>query len=138
VNGDLKSHRFRAEREADWKTLERLLAKAEGGHARRLTAAELMQIPLLYRSVVSALSVARATSLDASLVDYLEALATRAYFFVYGARAHLGDRLARFFRHDWPAAVRAIWRETLIATAILVFATAAGFAHVWNNPDWYG
>ena len=138
MNGDLKSHRFRAEREADWKTLERLLAKAEGGHARRLTAAELMQIPLLYRSVVSALSVARATSLDASLVDYLEALATRAYFFVYGARAHLGDRLARFFRHDWPAAVRAIWRETLIATAILVFATAAGFALVWNNPDWYG
>jgi uncharacterized membrane protein SpoIIM required for sporulation len=137
VNGDLKSHRFRAEREADWKTLERLLAKAEGGRASRLTSAELMQIPLLYRSVVSALSVARATSLDASLVAYLEALAARAYFFVYGARAHLGDRLARFFRKDWPAAVRSLWRETLIATAILVFSTAAGFALVASNPDWF-
>ena len=138
MNGDLKSNRFRTEREADWKTLERLLAKAEGGRASRLTSAELMQIPLLYRSVVSALSVARATSLDASLVAYLEALATRAYFFVYGARAHLGDRLARFFRKDWPAAVRSLWRETLIATAILVFATAAGFTLVSSNPDWYG
>jgi len=137
VNGDLKSHRFRTEREADWRALERLLAKAEGGRASRLTSAELMQIPLLYRSVVSALSVARATSLDASLVAYLEALAARAYFFVYGARAHLGDRLARFFRKDWPAAVRSLWRETLIATAILVFSTAAGFALVASNPDWF-
>ena len=137
MNGDLKSHRFRTEREADWRALERLLAKAEGGRASRLTSAELMQIPLLYRSVVSALSVARATSLDASLVAYLEALAARAYFFVYGARAHLGDRLARFFRKDWPAAVRSLWRETLIATAILVFSTAAGFALVASNPDWF-
>ncbi|MGH7024834.1 MAG: stage II sporulation protein M [Caulobacteraceae bacterium] len=138
MNGELKSHRFRAEREGDWKALERLLAKAEGGRASRLTPAELMEIPLLYRAVVSALSVARATSLDASLVDYLESLAARAYFFVYGARANLGERLARFFRRDWPAAVRSLWRETLIAAAILLFATGVGFALVWNNPDWYG
>ena len=138
MNGALKSARFRAEREGDWKSLERLLAKAEGGRASRLTAAELMQLPLLYRSVVSALSVARATSLDASLVAYLESLAARGYFFVYGARARLGERLARFFRTDWPTAVRSLWRETLVATAILFFATGVGFALVWNNPDWYG
>jgi len=135
---ELKSHCFRAEREGDWRKLERLLTKAEGGRPQRLSASELMEIPLLYRSAVSALSVARATSLDASLVAYLENLATRAYFFVYGARARLPERLARFFRHDWPAAVASLWRETLIATAILVFATGVGFALVWSNPDWYG
>jgi uncharacterized membrane protein SpoIIM required for sporulation len=140
VNGEaeLRSLRFRAEREGDWKTLERLLGKAEGVRASRLTAAELMRIPLLYRSTVSALSVARATSLDASLIAYLESLTARAYFFVYGARANLAERLTRFFRHDWPMAVRALWRETLIAAAILVFATIAGFALVWSSPDWYG
>ncbi|HEY7852508.1 MAG TPA: stage II sporulation protein M [Caulobacteraceae bacterium] len=134
----LKSQRFRAEREADWRRLETLLRKAEGGRASRLTADELMEIPLLYRGVISSLSVARGTSLDASLAAYLEALATRAYFFVYGARTNVGESLARFFSIDWPAAVRALWRETLIATAILVLATVAGFALVWTNPDWYG
>jgi uncharacterized membrane protein SpoIIM required for sporulation len=134
----LKSHRFRAEREGDWKRLEGLLAKAEGGRASRLTADELMEIPLLYRAAVSSLSVARATSLDASLVAYLESLAARAYFFVYGARTHLGERLLSFFRRDWPAAVRALWRETLAATAILAIAAWVGFALVWGNPDWYG
>ena len=139
MNGEseLRSLRFRAEREEDWKALERLLGKAEGIRASSLTAAELMRIPLLYRSTVSALSVARATSLDASLIAYLESLTARAYFFVYGARANLSERLTRFFRHDWPMAVRALRRETLIAAAILVFATIAGFALVWSSPDWY-
>lgn len=135
---ELRSLRFRAEREGDWRRLEILLSKAEGGRLSRLSAAELMRIPLLYRSTVSALSVARATSLDASLIAYLESLTARAYFFVYGARANISERLARFFRHDWPAAVRALWRETLIATGILVFAAAVGFALVWASPDWYG
>jgi uncharacterized membrane protein SpoIIM required for sporulation len=134
----LKSQRFRAEREADWRRLETLLAKAEGGRAQRLSAGELMEIPILYRATISALSVARATSLDASLVVYLEALATRAYFFVYGARTHMGEALARFFRVGWPAAVKALWRETLVAAGILLIATIAGFALVWSNPDWYG
>ena len=137
MNGDLRSHRFRAEREADWRALERLLAKAERGAVSKLTPDELMRIPLLYRSVISSLSVARATSLDAGLVAYLEALAARAYFFVYGARTSLGARLVSFFRHDWPAAVRSLWRETLVAVAILALGTAAGFALVWTNPDWY-
>jgi uncharacterized membrane protein SpoIIM required for sporulation len=138
VNGDLRSNRFRTEREGDWQVLERLLAKVEGGAVSRLTADELMRMPLLYRSVISSLSVARATSLDAGLVAYLEALAARAYFFVYGARTSLGTRLVSFFRRDWPAAVRSLWRETLVAAAILTLATVAGFALVWTNPDWYG
>ena len=57
---------------------------------------------MLYRAALSSLSVARATSLDQALIDYLEALCARAYFFVYGARTTLGGRIARFFRHDWP------------------------------------
>jgi len=88
--------------------------------------------------VISSLSVARATSLDAGLIAYLEALAARAYFFVYGARTSLGARLVSFFRHDWPAAVRSLWRETLLAAAILTLAAVAGFVLVWTNPDWYG
>ncbi|MEO8114208.1 MAG: stage II sporulation protein M, partial [Phenylobacterium sp.] len=133
----LKSNRFRAEREGDWRKLELLLAEAEGGRAAALTDEELLELPVLYRSAMSSLSVARATSLDASLVEYLESLGTRAYFFVYGPRTQFRDRILRFFRDDWPAAVRGLWRETLVSAAIFIVAGLAGYFLVAHDADWY-
>jgi len=134
----LRSRRFREEREADWRRLEGLLAKAEGGKTAALSTDELMALPLLYRAAVSSLSVARTISLDAALVAYLEGLVTRAYFFVYGTRARLRERVFRFFRIDWPAAVRALWRETAVSAAILTAAVVAGYVLVSRDVDWYG
>jgi uncharacterized membrane protein SpoIIM required for sporulation len=134
----LKSQRFRQEREADWRRLEALLNKAESKAASNLTDEELLAIPVLYRQALSSLSVARATSLDHSLTDYLESLATRGYFFVYGARASLGQRIGEFFVHTWPAAVRALWRETLVSLAITVGAAVVGYLLVQSDPTWYG
>jgi uncharacterized membrane protein SpoIIM required for sporulation len=134
----LRSRRFREEREADWRRLEALLAKGEGGRTAALRVDELIALPLLYRAAVSSLSVARAISLDAALIAYLEGLVTRAYFFVYGTRARLRERLVRFFRTDWPAAVRALWRETAVSAAILLVAVAAGYLLVSRDADWYG
>jgi uncharacterized membrane protein SpoIIM required for sporulation len=139
VNGlQLRSHRFRAEREADWRRLEALLAKAERGRASTLSEEELIALPLLYRAAVSSLSVARAISLDSSLIAYLEGLTTRAYFFVYGTRTRLRERLAHFFRVDWPRAVRALWRETIASALILLLAVVAGYVLVSQDADWYG
>ncbi|HEY2709765.1 MAG TPA: stage II sporulation protein M [Caulobacteraceae bacterium] len=134
----LKSRRFRAEREGDWRRLESLLARVEGHSAKNLTDEELLAIPVLYRAALSSLSVARATSLDHSLVDYLESLATRAYFFVYGARAGLRQRLIRYFANTWPTAVRGLWRETLASLAITVAAALVGYLLVAGDPGWYG
>ncbi len=135
---DLRSHRFRAEREADWRRLEGLLDKAQRGAFTRLTDEELIALPVLYRAASSSLSTARAISLDASLIAYLEGLVTRGYFFIYGVRGRLGERLARFFTHDWPAAVRGLWRETLVSAGILLLAAAAGYWLVSYDSDWYG
>jgi uncharacterized membrane protein SpoIIM required for sporulation len=134
----LKSQRFRAEREGDWRRLEGLLARVEGRSAAGLTDQELLAIPVLYRATLSSLSVARATSLDHSLIDYLESLSTRAYFFVYGARAGIRQRLGRFFGETWPASVKALWRETLVSFAITAAATVVGYFLVINDPSWYG
>ncbi|MHB8529037.1 MAG: stage II sporulation protein M [Caulobacteraceae bacterium] len=136
--GGLRSHRFRLEREGDWRRLERLLARAEGGALRGLSDEELIALPVLYRAASSSLSTARAISLDAGLIAYLEGLVARGYFFVYGVRGRLRERLARFFAHDWPAAVRGLWRETLVAAAILIIAAGVGFWLVSVDPDWYG
>ena len=133
----LKSQRFRAEREADWRRLETLLGRVERKSAASLSADELLSIPVLYRAALSSLSVARATSLDNSLIDYLESLSTRGYFFVYGARSRLFERIGQFFTQTWPTAVKALWRETLVSLAITVLSTVVGYLLVAHDPDWY-
>ncbi|WP_428156501.1 stage II sporulation protein M [Brevundimonas sp.] len=136
-SGLLKSQRFRQAREEDWRRLERLMDKAEKGSASKLTDAEILAVPVLYRSTLSALSVARETSLDQGLIDYLETLSARAYFFVYGSRATIQDRLVAFFRTDWPAAVRGLWRETLISTALMLLGALVGAWLVMHEPEWF-
>ncbi len=134
---ELKSHRFRQEREADWRRLDALLQRVERGSAASLSYEEMVALPGLYRSALSSLSVARAISLDRGVVDYLEGLCTRAYFFVYGARSTLWERMAGFFAGAWPQAVRALWRETLAAGALMLTGVAAGWVLTDRDPDWF-
>jgi uncharacterized membrane protein SpoIIM required for sporulation len=133
----LKSQRFRNEREADWKRLESLLALLEAGKRRALSADDVIALPVLYRATLSSLSVARSISLDRNLVDYLESLSTRAYFFVYGNRTTLGERLAGFFLHDWPSAVRALWRETLVSAALTILGAIVAFEVTLKRPAFF-
>jgi uncharacterized membrane protein SpoIIM required for sporulation len=133
----LKSYRFRAEREADWGRLEAILARAEGRGAAALSDEQLLAAPVLYRAALSSLSVARATSLDQGLVDYLESLCARAYFFVYGARSTLFERIGRFFAQDWPNAVRGLWRETLVSAGLTVVGAITAYGLAIQDPDWF-
>ncbi len=139
ANGDirLKSQRFRQEREDDWKRLERLMDRAEKGALSKLSDQDILAISVLYRSTLSALSVARETSLDRALIGYLETLCARAYFFVYGSRATLGGRLKSFFQNDWPRSVKAIWRETSVSALLMLGGAAAAAALVGQEPDWF-
>jgi uncharacterized membrane protein SpoIIM required for sporulation len=135
VSADSRS--FRLAREGEWRRLEELLATAERRSVRALSDADLMELPLLYRGALSSLSVAREASLDLDLVTYLEGLCARAYFFVYGVRTSPGRRLRAFFEHDWPAAVRSLWRETLISAVLFLAGTIAGYALVTSDPGWF-
>ncbi|KPF66175.1 hypothetical protein IP88_13050 [alpha proteobacterium AAP81b] len=132
------NRRFREEREADWAALAELLDRAEKKSLKALTDDELVALPVLYRATLSALSVARATSLDADLIAYLESLSARAYFFVYGVGEGAGARARRFFRHDWPAAMRRLAGETLVSLALLIAGTLVGALLVTRDPSWYG
>jgi len=133
----LKSHRFRTEREADWRRLESLLGRVHRGGAKSLMPDELLEVPVLYRQALSSLSLARAISLDQQLILYLESLCARAYFFVYGVRSRPSERVARFFTEDWPGAVRGLWRETLVSAAIGVLAAVVAYVLVRQDPDWF-
>lgn len=129
--------RFRAAHEADWARLDALVTRVEKRSVRALGDDDLLALPLLYRIALSSLAAARATSLDRALVSYLEQLCTRAYFLLYGPPGSAWAQLARFFSHDWPAAVRALWRETLAALLLTVAAAVAGYLLVSADPAWF-
>ena len=132
------TRRFRAAREEEWRRLEDIVLRAEKRSVRRLSDEDLLALPVLYRGALSSLSVARETSLDLELVTYLESLCARAYFFVYGVRTPVGKRVAGFFARDWPAAVRALWKETLAAFALTAVGVLTGYLLVQADPAWYG
>jgi uncharacterized membrane protein SpoIIM required for sporulation len=132
----LKSRRFREEREGQWRKLEELLARAEKSTGQ-LSDDELIALPVLYREALSSLSVARAISLDQSLIGYLESLCTRAYFFVYGTRTTLFERVQSFFREDWPKAARELWRETLISVGLTVLGVIVAYALTSSDTSWF-
>ena len=129
--------RFRAEREADWIAFDTLLGRLETRGAKALSSDELLQLPILYRATLSSLSIARATILDKALLDHLEGLAMRGYFLIYGVRETRLSRLRRFFLYDWPAAVRAVWKETLIIALIITLGALTSWSLVAHNPEWY-
>lgn len=133
----LKSQRFRQEREADWRRLERLIGKVEKGSIADLSDEDLLAAPVLYRSALSALSVARATSLDRALIAYLETLCARSYFFVYGSRETLWEQVRGFLAGGWPKAVRGLWRETLASLSLISLGVVIAVWLVGHDPDWY-
>ncbi len=133
----LRSDRFRVEREGDWKRLEAIVKRMEGGRLRALSDDDVLALPVLYRTVASSLSIARETSLDAATLAYLESLVQRAWFLVYGPRVSLGAWLRRFLGGGWSASVRAIWPDLLVALAVMVAGAVVGWLLVASDPEWY-
>ncbi|MEO9634332.1 MAG: stage II sporulation protein M [Parasphingorhabdus sp.] len=133
----LRSDRFRLEREADWVRLEEIVTKMEKGKARRLSDDDVLALPTLYRTLLSSLSIARENSLDAGLIDYLEGLALRSYFLVYGTQTSFGRWLSSFFGGGWSRAVRAIQFDIWIALFVMIAGAAVGYILVAGDSDWF-
>jgi len=133
----VNASRFRAAHADDWARLETLIARIEKRSVRALSDDDLLALPLLYRSALSSLSVARETSLDRALVGYLEQLCARAYFQLYGVSDTAWRQVMRFFAEGWPRAVASLWRETLVMAFLTFAAAAAAFLLVRADPSWY-
>lgn len=133
----LKSSEFRRTREPSWRTLERLVDTAEKRGIRALRPDELERMPLLYRSALSSLSVARAIALDRNLLLYLENLSLRAFLVVYGPRTSMLEGGRQFLGHGFPAAVRAAGVHFLIACLALLVGGLAGFALTVTDEAWF-
>jgi len=135
--GLMKSQQFRCEREAGWQELETLLAKVETKGLRRLEASQLERLPLLYRSALSSLSVARSIALDRGLQLYLDNLGLRAFLQVYGPRSSIAAGLAFYLRYSLPQAVRSIAGPIAIATLAMLLGVFAGFWLTITDEGWF-
>jgi|UPI00047FBB02 uncharacterized membrane protein SpoIIM required for sporulation len=136
-SASLKSTQFRREREPSWRELEDLLEKLRRGSPRSLTPQELTRLPTLYRGALSSLSVARSISLDQSLLAYLDSLANRAYFQIYGPRSGFGRVAGAFLRRGFPAAVQQLARPILLSILLSVVAALAGYFLCIHDAEWY-
>ncbi|GGB65425.1 stage II sporulation protein M [Blastomonas aquatica] len=133
----LRSDRFRLEREADWVRLDAMVTAMEQGRLKRLADEDVLALPVLYRHLISSLSIARESSLDAGLIAYLEALTLRAYYVVYGTRTTFGGWCRSFFGGGLSRAVRAIGFDIAVAFAAMVIGAVLGFMLVEADPQWF-
>ncbi len=133
----LRSYSFRREREPHWLELEELVDRMNKKGAKALGASDLARLPVLYRSALSSLSVARSISLDRNLVEYLESLCARAYLCVYGNKRHLRDALAGYFTVSLPRAVRSLKWPLLISAACMLLGAITAFVLVSQDSDYF-
>lgn len=132
---NLRSVTFRRERERSWAELERLVERVGKDGIASLGADELARLPHLYRATLSALSVARAISLDRALTEYLESLCARAYVCVYGTRDPARGALAEFVGVRFPRAVRRQAGALALAVLLMACGALAAFAMVAADPE---
>ncbi len=133
----LKSRAFRKERESSWRELDSLLEIVKDRGMSALAAEDLGRLPLLYRSALSSLSVARSIALDRALVNYLEDLSLRAFLAIYSRPMRVWGNIREFLARSLPRAVRAIGVEFFITLAALAVGVASGFLLVNGDEGWY-
>jgi len=124
---------FRRERQATWAELEMLVARIEGDGLQELSPEDTSRLPTLYRATLSSLSVARAISLDANLLAYLEGLSARAYVATYGAKRAPLAAVETFVRHTFPAAVRAARKKVTLSVLVTLLGVVTGLVLTRND-----
>lgn len=134
---DIRSARFRREREASWLRLEALVKRCEGGGAASLGYDEARDLASCYRQAMNSLSVARDISLDRALLAYLEQLCARAYLVVYAPQESVGGLLVNLFRCGIPQAVRRSAGPLFIGFLALMLGAVVGYVLYFQDPSWY-
>ncbi len=134
---ELKSLQFRKEREQSWLELEDLIQRIEQHGASGMLPGDLRRLPTLYRSVVSALSVARAISLDRSLLDYLVNLAGRAYLCVYSSKRSAREAVESFIARRLPGIVRSHAVFLAVSGGVLLAGVLCGFLLTAQDENRY-
>lgn len=137
ITPDLRSVRFRKERQSGWTRLEELVVQVEKQGMTSLTFEEAQELAATYRQTINSLSVAREISLDEALLGYLENLAARSYLVVYAPQARIGSLFGRLFRTGIPQAVRRSGLVLLIGFGLMLMGAVLGYVLYQQDSSWF-
>lgn len=118
---------FLERREADWKRLNFLTARADASPAN-LTPQELEEFVRLYKRVSGDLAKVRTQSANVELIEFLNDLCSRAYGVIY--RAPKANALRAMVKGVGHAARTARRRWGALALSAALFVGAAAFAYL--------
>ncbi|MGB8652718.1 MAG: stage II sporulation protein M [Mycobacteriales bacterium] len=113
----------------EWQRLEDLLKR--GGHARRLSGAEVDELVELYQRTATHLSYLQSAGRDPVLIGRLSSLVARARTAVAGSRQAAWQDVVRFLRVDFPAVLyrtRWWWGAVALGFVLVAFGWAAFLA----------
>src|SRR5262249_35767142 len=122
----------------EWDELETLLDRAFGKAGRGDSTGEPLagaRVAALYRRACEHLSLARARSYPAYMIDRLERLTGRAHQLIYRRRDLGLVRLKELALADFPRAVRAHKRYVAVAAATLLLPTLIIGILVYLRPE---
>jgi len=129
---------FVANRQTDWARLSTLLDR---GGLRRLSAAELEELGILYRAATSDLALAQRDFDQHRVTTYLNQLVGRAHASVYRGEPFGWRRVVRFFALTFPRLYRQTLPFTLVALGLFIVpALVAGLltARSTTSAEWLG
>lgn len=130
--------KFVASRQADWARLSALLDR---GGLRRLSAAELEELGVLYRAATSDLALAQRDFGQHRVTIYLNQLVGRAHASVYRGEPFGWRRVVHFFAVTFPRLYRQTLPFTLAAFGLFIVpALVAGLltARSTTAAEWLG
>ena len=136
----LTERAFADRRRKSWDDLDSLTRKTTRRGLRKLDAADVANLPSLYRDACADLAAAQAARYSAPLVDYLRGLTASAHTILYGPHARARSEGGEIqLQHAWlvafPRAVRKRWRAMLLATGLFFIPLAIGVVLTLRDPS---
>jgi uncharacterized membrane protein SpoIIM required for sporulation len=126
---------FLKERQADWRRLEEVLARAEGSGLASLDDEQAVELGALYRRASADLNQAQTFVRGEATERYLNGLVARAYLVIHGREKMDWLGALRYFLTGYPAVFRRHTVHLALATALLVAGAVFGFLASWYDPE---
>ena len=102
----------------------------------KLSASELDELGLLYRTITSDLALAQRDFPNQQVTRYLNQLVGRAHAMIYRSEPLHWRQLMRFYRTEFPQLYRKLLPYTLAAFVLFLAPALAAFWSVAVNPEW--
>jgi uncharacterized membrane protein SpoIIM required for sporulation len=126
-------HDFIKKREKDWARLQELMRYRQG--RRALSAKEVKELGVLYRTVTSDLAIARRDYPKQRVTQFLNQLLTQVHGYIYQEDTSDYRRFIRYFTQVIPHAYRRLGWFTLAAFMMFIIPAILGYVLTYRSPE---